>query len=77
MLTEIQPFHLIEWKAFFERRPFGDERRDVITAINTIALINGSRGGDVKTSDLLPYAVKPPEVFLSPQEVKERFSPRG
>ena len=74
MTGEMEPFHLIEWKAFFERRPFGYEREDLIRAIHVLSVIRGYRGGDVTEKELMPYTPKSTEIFLTPEQVKERFA---
>lgn len=50
-----------EWQAYYAIEPFGEERADIRTAINTAAIVNHlkAKGTPAKVEDFLPFWEKP------------------
>jgi hypothetical protein len=64
MLAEMRPSELGEWMAFWQIEPWGDERADLRTAINTAVLANVNRDSKRRPNpftpkDFMPYYREP------------------
>ena len=77
MLEEMQPFHLLEWKAYYNRHPWGELRADTRAAINTIALNAALGGTPIDIAPLFPYPRKEDndeEQVITGKELAERYN---
>lgn len=70
MLDGTDPALLLEWFAYYQLEPFGEERADLRNAINCIAIMNAmgtkKKVGEWKPADFMPNFGEKKTNFMAP-----------
>ena len=69
---------LIEWMAFAQLEPFGDERADLRMGIETAALVrlwaDPKKAKNITPATFMPFYEKPPTQPQTPEQLAAKFT---